>query len=59
MYQDNYVSIWIGNFDSTHTLDSYVLNRYSLDGEYGGLFFQIHLILILLMMILLRKIILT
>ena len=40
MHQDNYVSIWIGNLDSSHTLDSYVLNRYSLDGEYEGSIFS-------------------
>nr|WP_314370931.1 immunity 22 family protein [uncultured Acinetobacter sp.] len=40
MHKDNYVSIWIGNLDSIHALNSYVLNRYSLDGEYEGSIFS-------------------
>ncbi|EXR78369.1 immunity 22 family protein [Acinetobacter baumannii] len=40
MQQDNYVSIWIGKLDSFHTLDNYILNRYSLDGDYEGSIFS-------------------
>ncbi|MCG9512478.1 immunity 22 family protein [Acinetobacter pittii] len=40
MQQDNYVSIWIGKLDSFHTLENYILNRYSLDGDYEGSIFS-------------------
>ncbi|MFA8916188.1 hypothetical protein ACEJ80_15990, partial [Acinetobacter baumannii] len=36
MQQDNYISIWIGNLDSSCDLYNYVLNRYSLDGDFEG-----------------------
>lgn len=36
MQQDNYISIWVGNLDSSCDLDNYVLNRYSLDGDFEG-----------------------
>ncbi|MCU7696817.1 immunity 22 family protein [Acinetobacter sp. AYS6] len=39
MQQDNSISIWVGNLDSSYDLDNYVLNRYSLDGDFEGSLF--------------------
>lgn len=39
MHQDNSISIWVGNLDSSCDLDNYVLNRYSLDGDFEGSLF--------------------
>ncbi|MGN5725157.1 immunity 22 family protein [Acinetobacter calcoaceticus] len=39
MQQDNSISIWAGNLDSSCDLDNYVLNRYSLDGDFEGSLF--------------------
>ncbi|MDC4997789.1 immunity 22 family protein [Acinetobacter baumannii] len=39
MHQDNFISIWVGNLDSSCDLDNYVLNRYSLDGDFEGSYF--------------------
>lgn len=39
MHQDNFISIWVGNLDSSCDLDNYVLNRYSLDGDFEGSLF--------------------
>lgn len=39
MHQDNSISIWVGNLDSSCDLDNYVLNRYSLEGDFEGSLF--------------------
>ncbi|WP_373883223.1 immunity 22 family protein [Acinetobacter pittii] len=39
MHQDNFISIWVGNLDSSCDLDNYVLNRYSLEGDFEGSLF--------------------
>ncbi|WP_060465539.1 immunity 22 family protein [Acinetobacter sp. LMB-5] len=41
MHQDNSISIWVGNLDSSCDLDNYVLNRYSLDGDFEGSLFTV------------------